>query len=252
MQERRKWREYQKKEKLKQRKTDKDSQPDWKDHVFMIGESALTRECRTMTGESSALTKECKVKNKSFTAILDTGASINVISKDIVKKIGLVTRRVDKVIRTVGSEMRLDEMVYLEIEIGTTHARIKAYVVDNLPADILLEIPFLKQYSRGFNEMFHELSPDWDRGEDSPKVCAADVRSRLEALLDKYPDLVLDDDEIPDPTRYYKGQTFELGLPEGKRDKRYFRAQYPPDPHKIEKYRELLEPLIKAGVYVES
>jgi len=56
----------------------------------------------------------------------------------------------------------------------------------------------------------------------------------------------------PDPERHYKGQTFELGLPEDKRDKKYFRSQYPPDPTKIEVYRELLEPLIKAGVYVES
>ena len=32
-------------------------------------------------------------------------------------------------------------------------------------------------------------------------------------------------------------------------DKIYFRAQYPPNPQQIEKYREMLQPLIDSGVY---
>ena len=74
----------------------------------------------------------------------------------------------------------------------------------------------------------------------------------LEDLLKKYPKLILGDDELPDPTRYYKGQTFTLGLPEDKRTKRYFRPQFAPRPQDIEIYRKLLEPLIEAGVYVPS
>ena len=60
------------------------------------------------------------------------------------------------------------------------------------------------------------------------------------------------DDELPAPDRYYKGLTFELGIPDEKRDKIYFRAQYPPNPEHIPIYREILEPLIRAGVYRKS
>ena len=42
------------------------------------------------------------------------------------------------------------------------------------------------------------------------------------------------------------------GLPEEKRGRIYFRAQYPPNPGQIEKYREILIPLIRSGVYRES
>jgi len=67
----------------------------------------------------------------------------------------------------------------------------------------------------------------------------------LEEVLDKYPKLVLNDDQMPDPTRYYKGQSFELGLPEDKRNRRVCRAQYLPHPTLIGRFREILEPLIK-------
>jgi len=47
-------------------------------------------------------------------------------------------------------------------------------------------------------------------------ACASLVRDGrpLLALLDKYNKLVIGDDETPDPTRYYKGQTFTLDLSE--------------------------------------
>lgn len=86
-------------------------------------------------------------------AILDTGASINLISREAADKIRGDRVRIEKTVKTVGSELKLDEAVVLNIKIGKTRAEILAYIVDRLPADILLGTPFLEKYSRGFNRM---------------------------------------------------------------------------------------------------
>ena len=67
--------------------------------------------------------------------------------------------------------------------------------------------------------------------------------------MKKYPKLILEGDALPPPDRFYKKRVFFLGLPPEKRDKIYFRAQYPPHPEQIEIFRQLVEPLIKGGVY---
>jgi len=67
------------------------------------------------------------------------------------------------------------------------------------------------------------------------------VKKIVQCLLEEFPKLVIDEDKVTDATRYYKGRAFTLGLPEDKRDKIYFRAQYPPNPQQIEKYREIFQ-----------
>jgi len=65
-----------------------------------------------------------------------------------------------------------------------------------------------------------------DKPEDHPEnveACLA-LCDDLERLLDKYPKLVLGEGEMPDPTKFYKGQTFTFGLPEDKRSKK--RTEY--------------------------
>ena len=42
--------------------------------------------------------------------------------------------------------------------------------------------------------------------------------------------------QLPDPSRYYKRRAFSLGFPDEKRDKIYFRPQYPPHPNEIKEY----------------
>jgi len=212
-----------------------------------------------------------KVKNgtRTFNAVLDSGASINVVTRKAAKKLKGERIYSNKFIRTVGSEISIKEAILIDIEIGNIKAKVLAYIVKEAPADILLGVPFLKRYSKGFNQMVSEFSDsvktdaeskeeDYCKEEEPQKdveeaaaVAAATPRD-LEALLDKYPDLVLGEDQLPNPKRYYKHHTFELGLPKEKRSKRYYRPQYPPDPTKIEIYRKILEPLIRAGVYVPS
>ena len=57
---------------------------------------------------------------------------------------------------------------------------------------------------------------------------------------------------MPKPDRYFKGMTFHLGIPDNKRKKRYYKGQYHIDPALIQKLKEIVIPLIKAGVLVRS
>jgi len=157
---------------------------------------------------------------------------------------------VDKNIEVLGLCTKVREAIDIEIEIGDINADVRVYVVDKAPADILLGIPFLSKYSEGFKKMIQEFSKNYP-GVIPPgreTVCAAEDDELL-SLLEEFPNLVIDEDKVPDATRYYKGRTFTLGLPKDKRDKIYFRAQYPPNPQEIEKYRELVQPLVDSGVY---
>ena len=148
--------------------------------------------------------------------------------------------------------MYVRETIEFTIKIGERIvASIWAYVIDLAPADILLSASFLKEYSQGYNIMMKEFMPYLFHESDLVIACTTEGVAALEMILNKYPQLVLGDDEVPDPNRYYKGQTFRLGLPDECRDKVYYRAQYHTDPHLIAEYRKILEPLIRAGVYVE-
>ncbi len=206
-------------------------------HIYMMG--------------GGILRKSCEIEGRQFTAILDTGASVNVIRRQAANVLRAPRIRAETSVQVVGSTLKLEEAIELVIKLDRTTAQITAYVAEDLPADLLLGTPFLMKYSVGFKCMFHEFAPV----EERPILrssCVATEKGRLERLLDKYPKLVLGDDEMPDPNRFYRGQAFQLGLPEEKRDKIYFRPQYPPTHGQVEKYREILEPLIKAGVYVKT
>ena len=128
-----------------------------------------------------------------------------------------------KTIVTVGTQMEVTQAMEILIEIGRIQADITAYVVAHAPADILLGIPFLMKYSAGFRRMVQEFSDKaLVRMHGSiEESCSVDDRGRLEALLDKYPKLVVGDNEVPEDSRYYKAQTFDLGLPEEKKETRF-------------------------------
>ena len=159
-------------------------------------------------------------------------------------------------IKTVMEESDLDEAIELTVVIGKVQTKLIAHIVPNAPADILLGQDFLKQHSRGFHIMLEEFDirdDHMDDGSESERetICCiiTEVRRKLEDLLKKYKELILEEDELPKPERCYKKRTFSLGLPEEKRNKIYYRPQYPPHPQEIPEYRKLIEPLI---VYRES
>ena len=194
--------------------------------------------------------KKATINNKPVQAILDSGASANFISEEVARNMKGKRHRTDKFIRAVGGKLTIKQAIDFKIHVGNVKTKIRAYVIPQSPADLLLGRPFLWKYSRGYRIMCKEfnINPDIKNEE----ICAAIETGELHNLLDKYPKLILAPGKLPDPSRVYKGQEFELGLPDDKRGKTYYRAQYQPDPTKIDEYRKLLKPLIKAGVYRPS
>ena len=187
---------------------------------------------------------------KSFSCIIDTGASLNIITRTAARRIKRkTTTRVNTTVHTLDSEIHIERKIEVEIKIGNTKATVTLHVAPKAPADILLGVPFLQAHSQGYKLMCEEF----EQGANQQTVAAASVETSepktLEEVLARHPDLILEPDQVPDPSRVYKGQHFRLGLPDDKRSKIYCRPQYPPKPGDVEAFRKVLEPLIKAGVY---
>ena len=151
----------------------------------------------------------------------------------------------------VAAGINLDLKVEFVIEVGIVKEKMIAYIISSAPADILLGHPFLVKHSPGYRAMLKEF-PDARIPQNRSVVCTVLLQEKLERLLDNYSELILKKDELPPPNRYYKGQTFELGIPDEARDKIFFKAQYPPKAHQIDDFRKVIQPLKEAGIYVES
>ena len=183
-----------------------------------------------------------------FNTVLDCGATINCVNKDILDKLEGTIIPTNKTIRVLRNVQEVTKCIEMKIRIGRKEDVITAYVVEGIPGEILIGNPFLLEHSEGLNIMIKEFGGRIN----FPKVCTVAELDGLQALLVKYPGLVLEEGEMPDPNRYYKGQTFHLGIPEDKRDTIYYRGQYQFDPALIDKYREVMEPLIESGVFRKS
>jgi len=198
-------------------------------------------------GSDGLIHSECQNGDNIFDAVLDSAASLNCVSLEAAKEMIGIRKPVNKIVGVLKTVQQVKECIEMKIKIGEIETNIIAYVVDGIPGDLLLGEPFLSIHSEGYNLMIKEF-----KGRVGRKICTVTELDELYKLLDKYPKLVLDDDELPDPTRYYKGQTFHLGIPEEERNRIFHRGQYEVIPTQIDEYRKLLIPLIKSEVYVKS
>jgi len=130
-----------------------------------------------------------------------------------------------KVAKTVNAKVEITEGIITCLKFKGIKANVTLYIVDDTPVDILLGTLFLSRYSKGYRIMKKEFEPDEVIEDAVMAVEVEDHKDQLEALLDKYPKLVLEKGEMPEPTRYYKGVTFELGIPDDMRDKVFFRPK---------------------------
>jgi len=193
----------------------------------------------------------CEAGGKKCTVILDTGSTINIITERAASEISGKVIHLEKPVRTVGARLVLTEAVIFKLKIGKITEISTAHIVPEAPAEILLGTQFLMKYSKGFKLMMQEFVVQ-DASNHVEAIISCTIlteREELEGLLIKYKGLVLEKGELPGPDRYYKRQTFSLGLPEDKRRKRYYKAQYPPNPQDIERYKKILIPLLHTGVY---
>ena len=179
--------------------------------------------------------------------MLDSAATLNCVSKEAAKEVYGRRKPTSKMVGVLKTVQQVTESIEMKIKIGDKEDTITAYVVDGIPGDIIIGSPFLSKHSEGYHKMIEEFKGNPERR----RICAVTELDELNKLLQKYPKLILKEDELPDPTRYYKARTFRLGLPEEKRDKIYYRPQYHVDETLIDEFRKLLQPLIDAGVYRE-
>jgi len=192
--------------------------------------------------------RTCEIDGKNYTALLDSGSELNIVSKKACDKIGGTIAPGGHSLSCVGNGTESRGKITLKIRLGRVTDTIEADVVRHNPVDIILGHPFLLKHSEGYRRMRREFPEAMIPPERSP-ACIAILDSRLKELLKKYPELILEKDQLPPPERHYKGAMFKLGIPDEARDKIFFRAQYPPKSHEIEQYRKILLPLIRAGVY---
>ena len=199
----------------------------------------------------ASIRKTCLVGGEEAEAILDSGSSLNIITSDMARRVHGTRVSVDKEIHTVGNALKIVSAIQTTIKISDIEDEILLYVVDEAPADVLLGTPFLERYSEGYKKMMEEFEKKLNRRTRRAiaAVCIS-INKRLEAILNKYPKLVLGENELPDPKRFYRKRTFRLGLKPEMRDKIYFKAQYPPKPGDVFRYKRLLGPMI--GVEFEE
>jgi len=124
---------------------DANDEPEWLSYPKLVLACAMEN--------NKAIRRICSVKGRNYVAILDTGAEVNLVSKRLIMETGYESTPVDKDIRAVGKDLTTSELVYIDIEMGSLKARIQAYVMAHSPVDILLGVPFLWSFSRGFRIM---------------------------------------------------------------------------------------------------
>ncbi len=180
-----------------------------------------------------AITRKCEVGGEQLLAMLDTGASINVITKRAAAKVKGERIPVHRSARCVNRQVDIREALVTNLNIGGVHADIRLYLVEEAPADVLLGTPFLIKFSKGFREMLKEFPTTGAEHPEAKERRAAIERQVLEKVVDEHPKLVLSDNQVPDSAGGNGAQNL-------------------PHPAPIGKFREILEPLIKAGVYIES
>ncbi|KAL1442722.1 hypothetical protein MTO96_046275 [Rhipicephalus appendiculatus] len=88
------------------------------------------------------ITIPVSVQGKDTLMIIDTGASVNIASRDFVSRIGATIRPTTAIIRDVGSKLiRAAGEVQLAIKIGPVEIEETLLVLDSLPYDLLGGLP---------------------------------------------------------------------------------------------------------------
>ncbi|AYV80673.1 MAG: hypothetical protein Harvfovirus4_37 [Harvfovirus sp.] len=93
-----------------------------------------------------------KIADKEVTLIIDTGAQVNVMSMDVVKKLGIVSfmdTRSKGTMHGVGTGTICGQIPYIEIKFGDVLCPANFYVLENMKdqhLQILIGFPFMMFY----------------------------------------------------------------------------------------------------------
>jgi len=122
-----------------------------------------------------------------FDAVLDSGATLNIISERAAGRLSSIKLlRVNKNVQVVGQTFQIRKAMAVDISIGSAQAHTVLYVARSAPADILLGHPFLSRFSEGYRMMQNEFMDASMSQTSQVETCLA-LCDDLEDLLKKVP-----------------------------------------------------------------
>ena len=119
------------------------------------------------------------MNGETYSVVLDSCSTINAVSEEAASRMGYVRIKDPISISTVGPSLESTEAVEMTITIGDIHTKIKAHILPNPPADVLLGEGFLKEYSKGYQIMIQEFKMK-NEGSSSGTVCSMETMKKLE------------------------------------------------------------------------
>jgi len=117
---------------------------------------------------------------------------------------GCMSYETEKSMMVVEGSAYTKEVARFDINLAKVHDCVEAYVVEHCPVDILLGVPFLEKHSPGFRQMMNEFL-EARLPQETGRVSIACLilwHDRLEHVLDKYPNLILDKNQLPPQEGY--------------------------------------------------
>ena len=125
------------------------------------------------------MTIEVRINDVRIKALVDSGASLNVVRSDIVRKINpIITKSEIRDITGINnSRSKLHGTFTSEIKIKQCVAKAKLYIVQDSQYDLILGTPFLKKYAERLNFRTNVLTLKKDVG-GCTKVRISEARGR--------------------------------------------------------------------------
>lgn len=122
-----------------------------------------------------------------------------------------------KVVHTLGSNVPIRSVMQVFMKVAGKIVPVTLHMIPHTTADVLLGVPSLREHSRAYQQLCREFKGEADQ---VALTTSSGSRHELEELLDKYPELIFNRDEITDTTRVYT-EHIHLNL-DNKRDNIYF------------------------------
>jgi len=113
------------------------------DIVFIAQEEekkSMTIEYIVCATQTRGIRRIIKNGNRTYLALMDSGASINLMNDKIAKDLKLHTEPIRKTINTVRGGIEVKEFVSCNIQIDQLHTRISAFLVKGTDIIIILFI----------------------------------------------------------------------------------------------------------------
>jgi len=95
--------------------------------------------------------RECKVDEQTYSVALDSCATLNTVTEEAAECMNSIRDKESLVVQVVGTkDLNLDEVIEIQIDLGSIQTKIKVHIVPKAPADILLGQDFILKYVKDY------------------------------------------------------------------------------------------------------